>query len=128
MTTALNSGLYAVTLEPAGDAASAGSSDLRFEYRDSAGVYAIKEFHFEPTSYIVAFRDVVTHGDKTLTPAIQWGPAVGDAVTEVNRFTVKAEGIYETGGKIRASRRRTSRSSRWSTTTSSTPASTTSIS
>jgi len=100
VTTALNSGLYAVTLEPAPDAASAGPSDVRFEYRDSAGVHAIKEFHFEPTSYIVAFRDVVTQGDKTLTPAIQWGPAVGDAATEVNRFTVKAEGLYETGGKI----------------------------
>jgi YidC/Oxa1 family membrane protein insertase len=100
VTTTLNSGLFAVTAEPAADAAAAAPSDLRFEYRDSAGLHAVKEFHFEPTSYIVAFHAVVTQGDKPLTPTIQWGPAVGDVATEVSRFTAKAEGLYETGGKI----------------------------
>ncbi len=100
ITATLNSGLYAVTAAPAADAAAKGPSDLRFEYRDSAGVYAVKDFHFEPTSYIVAFHASVTRGDQTLTPIIQWGPAVGDVATEVSRFTTKAEGLLSEAGKI----------------------------
>ena len=100
VTATLNSGLYAVTAEPAGDAAASAPSDLRFEYRDSTGIHAIKEFHFNPTSYIVTFHSVVTQGDQALAPIIQWGPAVGDIVTEVSRFTVKAEGLHAAAGKI----------------------------
>jgi len=100
VTATLNSGLYAVTAEPAGDAAASAPSDLRFEYRDSTGIHAIKEFHFNPTSYIVTFHSVVTQGDQALAPIIQWGPAVGDIVTEVSRFTVKAEGLHASAGKI----------------------------
>src|ERR1019366_6111481 len=74
----LNNGLYAVTAAPAADAAASGPSDVRFEYRDSAGVHAVKEFHFEPTSYIVTFHAAVTADDRVLTPIVQWGPAVGD--------------------------------------------------
>src|SRR3954471_10414404 len=50
-TATLNEGLYTVAGAPAGAAESA-PVDLRFEYRDSAGIHAIKAFHFEPASYI----------------------------------------------------------------------------
>ena len=74
--------------------------DLRFEYRDSAGVQAVKEFHLDPASYIVAFRATVTEGDQALAPVIQWGPAVGDVATEVSRFTKRAEGLLSANGKV----------------------------
>src|SRR5207247_2481967 len=99
VTTTLNSGLYAVTAAPAADTTSA-PGDLRFEYRDSAGIHAVKEFHFEPSSYVVTFRAEVTQGDRALTPIIEWGPAVGDVATEVSRFTTKAEALLSVGGKI----------------------------
>ena len=100
VTATLNSALYAVNAVPSADASQAGPSDLRFEYRDSAGVQVVKDFHFEPTSYLVTFRTVVTVGDRALTPIVQWGPAVGDVTTEVSRFTTKAEGIVSAAGKI----------------------------
>ena len=32
------------------------ATELRFEYRDSAGVHAVKEFRWSPPSYVVTFR------------------------------------------------------------------------
>ena len=78
MTATLNNALYAVSGAPAATVAVTSPVDLRFEYRDSAGLHAVKEFHLDPTSYIVTFRATVTTGDRALTPAIVWGPAVGD--------------------------------------------------
>src|SRR5262245_7561416 len=93
---ALNTSLYAVSGAPAGvlDA----PADVRFEYRNDAGVQALKEFHFEPSSFVVTLRATVKDGDRGLTPAIVWGPAVGD-VAEVSRYTTKAEGLLYQGGK-----------------------------
>src|SRR5882672_1990651 len=58
VTTTLNDGLYTVSGAPAASA-DASPVDLRFEYRDSAGIHAIKEFHLEPASYIFAFHQTV---------------------------------------------------------------------
>src|SRR5206468_10590947 len=60
--------------------------------RDAAGLSAVKEFHFEPASYIVAFRATVTSGDRAVTPVIEWGPAVGD-LAEMSRYVAKAGGL-----------------------------------
>ncbi len=97
LTAALNGALYAVV----GGSAPSGSGpvDLRFEYRDSAGVSAIKEFHLEPSSYIVTFRATVAVGDRPITPAIVWGPAIGD-VGEVSRYVAKAGGLLDQSGKV----------------------------
>jgi YidC/Oxa1 family membrane protein insertase len=73
--------------------------DLRFEYRDSSGLSAVKEFHFEPASYIVTFRSRVAVGDRVLTPAIQWGAAVGD-IGEMSRYVAKAGGILYENDKV----------------------------
>ena len=100
VTATLNGALYAVTGAPAGTGAISAPVDLRFEYRDSAGVQAVKQFHLDPASYIVAFRATVSLGDRALAPVIQWGPAVGDAATEVSRYTKKAEGLLSLSGKV----------------------------
>jgi YidC/Oxa1 family membrane protein insertase len=94
----LNTALYAVGDVPASPiTAPAG---LRFEYRDSAGVSAVKEFQFSPASYVVTVRAIVTSSGRAITPSIAWGPAVGD-VAEVSRYTQAAEGLlFQKGGKI----------------------------
>ncbi|MCU1384785.1 MAG: yidC [Acidobacteria bacterium] len=97
-TATLNGGLYTVTGVPASTVDSA-PADLRFEYRDSAGIHAIKEFHLEPSSYIFSFRATVTENDTPIMPAILWGPGIGD-ITEISRGVKKAEGILFQGGKV----------------------------
>ncbi len=73
--------------------------DLRFEYRDAAGVQSVKTFHLVPDSYVVSVRADVTTGTRTVTPAILWGPAIGD-IAEVSRYTQRAEGLLLQGGKV----------------------------
>jgi YidC/Oxa1 family membrane protein insertase len=91
-----NSALYAQNGTPSsGDAA---PIDVRFEYRDNAGVHVVKSFRLEPSSYLLTARVTVTDGDRSVTPTIVWGPAIGD-VGEVSRYTKKAEGLIFQGGK-----------------------------
>jgi YidC/Oxa1 family membrane protein insertase len=94
---ALNTSLYAVSGAPASPLTSA-PADVRFEYRNSDGLQAVKEFHLDPSSFVVAFRATVKNDERAVTPSIVWGPAVGD-VAEVSRYTSKAEGILYQGGK-----------------------------
>src|SRR5438067_7855826 len=98
LTSTLNGALYAVSGTPP-TAAESASVDLRFEYRDSAGLHAVKEFRLEPSSYVVSFRATVAQGDRTVTPAIVWGPAIGD-VGEVSRYVAKAGGLLFQNGKV----------------------------
>jgi YidC/Oxa1 family membrane protein insertase len=92
----LNGALYSVNEIP--PSVIAAPVDLRFEYRNAAGVHAVKEFHFAPDSYVVGFRTDVASGDRGVVPTIIWGPAVGD-FAEVSRYTQKAEGLIFQGGK-----------------------------
>jgi YidC/Oxa1 family membrane protein insertase len=71
---------------------SARPTDLRFEYRDSTGLHAVKEFHLEPSSYILTFRANVTVGDRALPVAVVWGPAVGDRL-EASTLVQGAQGL-----------------------------------
>ena len=96
--TTLNGALYTVSGAPLATAESA-PVDLRFEYSDSAGVYAMKAFHLEPRSYVLTFRASIAEGDRAIPPVIAWGPAIGD-VGEVNRYTKKAEGLLFQDGKV----------------------------
>ena len=93
----LNGALYSVTGAPA--AMITSPIDVRFEYRDAAGVQAVKTFHFVPDSYVVTIRAEVTAGGRARTPAIVWGPAVGD-IAEVSRYTQRAEGLLFQSGKV----------------------------
>jgi YidC/Oxa1 family membrane protein insertase len=98
VTATLNGALYAVSGLPSEPVTSA-PVDLRFEYRDSAGVHAVKEFHLQPSSYLVGFRSTVTEGERPLNPAVLWGPAIGD-VGEVSRYVAKAGGLLYQNGKV----------------------------
>src|SRR5438132_970854 len=99
-TATLNTTLYAVSGAPAAVAESS-PVDLRFEYRDSAGLRAVKAFHLDPDTFIVTINLDVTEDERALKPAIVWGPAVGD-VAEVSRYTKKAEGLlYQDGKAVR---------------------------
>jgi YidC/Oxa1 family membrane protein insertase len=99
VTATLNDALFTVAGAPAGTTESSSPIDLRFEYRDSAGVHAVKEFHLDPASYILTFRATITEGDRPLTQSIVWGPAVGDT-GEQSSYVKKAEGILFENGKV----------------------------
>ena len=98
VTATLNEGLYKVSGAPPA-ASDASPADVRFEYRDSAGIHAVKEFHLDPVSYIFTFRAAVEQNEKALAPSIVWGPGIGD-ITEISRGVKKAEGILFQGGKV----------------------------
>jgi YidC/Oxa1 family membrane protein insertase len=89
--------LYAVSGQPAGDGAVSSRTELRFEFKDSAGVHAVKEFQIEPSSYVITFKETVSSGDKTLPAALVWGPAVGDRL-EASALVQGAQGIYFEAG------------------------------
>jgi YidC/Oxa1 family membrane protein insertase len=101
LTTTLNDALYTVSGAPEGAAAVTTPVDLRFEYRDSAGVHALKTFHLDPASYVVTVQMTITEGDRALAPAIVWGPGIGE-YGESSSFAKKAEGIvFENGKAVR---------------------------
>jgi YidC/Oxa1 family membrane protein insertase len=96
-TQTVNDALYTVSGAPA--AAVDAPVDLRFEYRDSAGVHAVKEFHLEPASYIFTFHGSVSENGKAVPLTVMWGPAVGD-LTELSRYIKKAEGLLFQDSKV----------------------------
>jgi YidC/Oxa1 family membrane protein insertase len=94
----LNNALYAQTGN-APPQADTSPVDIRFEYRDQAGVSAVKAFHLNPQSYIMTARSSVTNGETPLAVSYVWGPGIGD-IGEVSRYTKKAEGLLFQGGKV----------------------------
>ena len=102
VTATLNGALYSVAAAPAAGADLSEPADLRFEYRDTNGIDAVKVFHFDPAArYVVAFHATVKQNDRALAPVIQWGPAVGDAPAEAaSRFTPRAEALLSAKGKV----------------------------
>jgi len=97
----LNSALYTVNGAPPEGSASASPAELRFEYRDAAGVHVIKDFRLEPTSYVLTFRSSVMAGDRTLPAAVVWGPALGDHIA-ASSLVQGAQGLlYQNGSPVR---------------------------
>jgi YidC/Oxa1 family membrane protein insertase len=76
--------------------------DLGFTYRDSSGLRVTKDFHFDPSGYVVSFRATVQRDgvqppdDKPLLFSIVWGPAVGD-IGENSRYVQKAGALFFDG-------------------------------
>jgi YidC/Oxa1 family membrane protein insertase len=93
----LNTALYTVSGQPPADAVSSSRIELRFEYRDSAGVRVVKEFQLEPSSYIVTVRADVTAGDRMVPAALVWGPAIGDRL-QATALVQGAQGIFFEAG------------------------------
>jgi YidC/Oxa1 family membrane protein insertase len=96
LNTTLNESLYSVSTVPT--TVIAAPTDVRFEYKNEAGVRVVKEIRLAPDSYMIEFRADVAVGDRAVSPAIVWGPAVGD-VAEVSRYTQQAEGLFFQAGK-----------------------------
>jgi YidC/Oxa1 family membrane protein insertase len=96
LNTTLNESIYSASTIPT--TVITAPTDLRFEYRNEAGIRAVKEFHLIPDSYIIEFRADVAAGGRAVAPAVVWGPAVGD-IAEVSRYTQKAEGLFFQAGK-----------------------------
>src|SRR5260221_190967 len=100
-TKTLNSALYSVAGAPPDTAPVTAPTQLTFEYRDSGGLRAIKEFRVEPTSYLIAFSATVTENDLRLAPVIQWGPALGDVDLTTGRGAVKARGLFSIANDVK---------------------------
>jgi YidC/Oxa1 family membrane protein insertase len=93
----VNNALFAASGVPAPGSAPSGPVNLRFEYQDSAGIHAVKEFTLERTSYIVSIRSAVTQDSRRLPAAVVWGPAVGDRL-RVSALVQGAQGIFFPAG------------------------------
>ena len=77
-----NSALYRIT----GDGDSGGTvsaakapATITLEYEDADGLRVKKVLRFEPQSYVLTVNVSVNQRDQVVTPAIQWGPGLGDA-------------------------------------------------
>jgi len=88
----LNDARYAVTAE------ASSPYDLRFEYRDSSGIEALKQFHLDAGSYILTVRTVVRRSGEPVPVTILWGPGLADTV-EVSRYSQKPGGLLFQNGK-----------------------------
>jgi len=97
-TATLNAALYIATGVPTATPTSS-AVDLRFEYRDAAGLHAVKQFHLEPASYVFTFAATVTASDRALMPTIVWGPAVGDT-GHTSQYSQKAEALLFQNEKV----------------------------
>jgi YidC/Oxa1 family membrane protein insertase len=77
--TTLKNALY----KPSAETLTIGTAaaTLTFEYKDAAGLVASKDFTFKPTHpYVLHFAAKVSRNGTELTPAIEWGPALGTGV------------------------------------------------
>ena len=95
-----NTALYKVTGAPPAGTTISSPVDLKFEYRNTAGLHVTKQFHIEPSSYVIQFRGTVADGDREIAPSIVWGPGVGDSGTETSRYIRKPEGLIFVNGKV----------------------------
>jgi YidC/Oxa1 family membrane protein insertase len=100
-TKTLNGVLYSVAGAPDSGAPMTAPAQLTFEYRNSDGLRAVKQFRLEPASYVIAFGASVTENDRSLAPVIQWGPALGDIDSATGRAAVKARGIFSIANDVK---------------------------
>jgi YidC/Oxa1 family membrane protein insertase len=87
----LNSALYVVRQS---------GPQVTFEYQDSSGLKATKEFALDQTGYTVTFRSAVSRNGEALPAGVQWGPGLGDQDSQAGRYAVKPGAIFSTAGKI----------------------------
>ena len=107
ITNRLNGALFRASGDSGGHVdATTKQATVSFDYQDSAGVRAHKEFTFEPRLYQLAFTASVTNGERPLNPTIEMGSGLGDlAFTATGGFfnrsyDIPPEAIYEQDGKV----------------------------
>ncbi len=94
----INSALFSVTGVPDAPLQSS-AAELKFEYRDSSGIAVTKEFHLEPSGYVLTFRASAVNAGKVLPVSVLWGPAIGDAA-QSSSYAQKPEGLFAQGSKV----------------------------
>jgi YidC/Oxa1 family membrane protein insertase len=99
-TGSLNGALYSVTGAPAADTTQSSPVNVTFEYRDSAGLHAVKTFTLDPGTYTVSLNAAVTQGGQVIRPGIVWGPGLGDSDSQSGRYAVKPGALYSSAGKV----------------------------
>ncbi len=110
-TTRLNSALFVRSASSSIAAGETPTLDARtnpvtlvFEYQDVAGLTARKEFVIAPNSYVVTVTANVVDGSRAISPAIQWGPGLGDVTASGGgSFFVAArtaEAIFSVAGDV----------------------------
>ncbi len=95
----ITNALYSVSGEPSGS--TPAPVDLRFEYRDSSGLDVVKEFHLEPTFYLMTLRAIVHEGGAELPATVQWGPGIGDTGVGTIYGAQKAQGLIAEGSNVK---------------------------
>ena len=75
-------------------------AQVTFEYQDSNGLHAVKQYTIDPATYTVALGATVTQGDHPVRPTIVWGPGLGDSDSQTGRYAVKPGGLFSAGGKV----------------------------
>jgi YidC/Oxa1 family membrane protein insertase len=91
VTRTLNTALYTVRGQP--DGPLSAPAQITFEYSDSSGLRAVKEFRLEPTAYVASVRINVQQGDRVINPAIEWGPGLGREPSATGQYILLPEGI-----------------------------------
>jgi YidC/Oxa1 family membrane protein insertase len=99
----LNTALFATDTAAILDAR-ARPVTLVFEYQDSAGLHARKQFRIDPHSYIITFSATVEDAGRPANPIVEWGPGLGDVLAQGRGgwFTPgrKAEAIMSANRKV----------------------------
>jgi YidC/Oxa1 family membrane protein insertase len=81
LTARLQQALYRPSVDGLDTTSSAGQ--LEFRYQDAAGLSVRKVFAFTPEQpYVLTFTAEVTSGGAAVVPTIEWGPALGDGLSE----------------------------------------------
>jgi YidC/Oxa1 family membrane protein insertase len=106
LTSYLNGGLYR---SDAGARVSGtdGPVTLTFDWQDSAGVRAVKQFTLQPDGYVLSFSLSLDRGGEPLSPAIEWGPGLGDEIANAPpgtffapSYSTPAQALFHRDGAV----------------------------
>ena len=108
ITRRLNTALFRVSGDSGGRVdATKQAATVSFEFANEAGLRVRKDFRFDPKNYVVAFSADVVSADRTLNPAIAWGPGLGDAGARAGggsfftgNYVQPPQAIYELDGDV----------------------------
>jgi YidC/Oxa1 family membrane protein insertase len=108
ITARLNSALYQVAGDSLGRVdAQAGEASVIFEFEDTSGLRARKEFRFDPENYLIAFSATVENDGVALNPTVLWGPGLEDSGAQsgggsffTGNYVQPPQGIYHLDGSV----------------------------
>ncbi len=79
VTSRVNSGLFKSDAPATVDATN-GPATVSFEWQDADGVRVTKRFTFQPEGYVFTVDIAVQQNGTAISPAVQWGPGLGDDI------------------------------------------------